>query len=842
LPEPFSNILILDFSEAVSGPYCTKLLGAFGAEVIKIEKPPAEDSCRQSDYREGRLNGLDISAAYLYLNTNKKSVSINLKDKSGLCQFLKLVEQVDVLVENHPPGTMKRLGLNFERLSATNRRLIMASISDFGQTGPYRHFKGGRLVHNALSGHAHLCGDPEREPLAMAGEQPAYQAGLQAFIGIVSALCMRLQTGKGQYIDISIHECMTSIHQFSINSFIYSGRQLRRTGNRSFFSHPSTVYPSKDGSISITVTSEDHYRSLLRMMQMEEMLEDDRFKSTYDCLLNADAFDDKVKPWFRLQTSLEIVEQCQLWRIPAASLNDIQSLLKDPQLKARHFWQLLDHPKAGAFPYASFPFRLSATPLTLKRAPLPGEHNAEILLDSLKIAERKTGAGKSGAVVAKEIGISIDESTIADKTAPAAINIQVLPLQGIRVLDLTHVWSGPLAARILADLGAEVITVQSRKTISTRIPRPDLVEAMGIYPDNQAGTSPWKRSALAIDLGRNKKSMTLELNTPQGKNLFVQLVKKSDVVIENFSPRVMSNFGLDYRTLAAHHPPLIMCSMPGYGLSGPNSNYVSFGPNLELVSGLASLMGYDKDDVYLSGSSYPDPAAAMHAASAILAALYHRHNTGTGQLIDLAQSESTTCLIGEIILEFAMKGRLTRPGGNRHAYFAPCGCYPTRNRDEWVMIEVKKEEEWQALASILSQSFEIDTARFLTHADRMMRHDELDEIIRAWTADKNHRDAMKTLQQAGVPAGAVLNAAELVADPQLQHRKFYWTIDHPEVGFKRYCGQPIHMSAVPDWPKNPAPCLGEQNFEILNSLLGYSEADIRRFEENGIIGTEPMDD
>ena len=416
----------------------------------------------------------------------------------------------------------------------------------------------------------------------------------------------------------------------------------------------------------------------------------------------------------------------------------------------------------------------------------------------------------------------------------------MLPLEGIRVLDLTRVWSGPLASRVLADLGAEVISILGRITMPKINYTPEVAKILGVFPDNEPGEKPWNRSSVNNELGRNKLGITLELNTPEGLDLFKQLVKKSDVVLENFSPRVMPNFGLEYNLLKELNPAIIMCSMPGYGSYGPFRNYVSYGTNLDPASGLASLMGYPGDRAHMSGNAYPDPAAGLHAAGAILTALFHRLQTGEGQNIDLAQSESATCLLGEAVLGYALNHKIPQPNGNRHPALAPQGCYRTRGDDQWVVIAVGSDEEWVSLKGAMGNPPELEADRFKDLRQRYQNQDELDEWIQAWTSEYTHQEVMTLLQNRGVPAGAVWNAEELLADPQLNERGFFWEIDHPEVGVRKYCGSPLHLSDVPQWPHNPAPCLGEHNAYVLKKVLGLSDEQIQKLEETGVIGTEPI--
>lgn len=414
-------------------------------------------------------------------------------------------------------------------------------------------------------------------------------------------------------------------------------------------------------------------------------------------------------------------------------------------------------------------------------------------------------------------------------------------LTGIRILDLTRVWSGPLAGRILADLGAEVIHIIGRSTVSGAEIPPEDARILGIFPENDPGERPWNRRSQDNDFNRNKLGMTLELNTPEGIAIFKRLVRISDVVLENFSPRVMPNFGLDYPVLKEINPGIILCSMPGFGLTGPFRDYVSYGTNLDPFSGLASLMGYPGESAHMSGNAYPDPAAALHATGAILTALFHKQQTGQGQHIDLSQAESAVCLIGEAVLGYALNGKIPARTGNRHPVFAPHGCYRCKGEDRWVAIAVSTEEEWQALCRVLGQPDWMKDERFSDPINRRNNQDELDELIGAWTGHHTHYEAMHILQEAGVPAGAVLDAAELLNDEQLRARGFFQEINHPECGSRKYCGLPIKISGTPEPSKKPAPCLGEHNQYILGELLGLSKEEITQLEEKDIIGTRPID-
>lgn len=393
------GLVVLDVSENISGPYCAKLLGSFGAEVIKIERPGGGDPSREAGPFLNDSPHPERSAPFLYLNTNKKSITLDLGSPTGEDLFKQLIAGADVLVETFRPGQMSGWGLGYETLERINAKLIMASITPFGQTGPYRNYKGGRLVNNALAGYTFINGDPKREPLTGGGEQPAYQGGLNAYVGVMAALLIRQRTGKGQHIDVAIHECMSTIHQFNVNRYVYSKKIQNRVGNRYMYSHPITIYPCRDGLVSIAPSSDEQGENLLLMMEMSHLLEDPRFQTAFHRLANAEAFDAEVRPWFLERNSKEIVEMCQEWRVPAAYVNNVADILNDPQYKARAFWQQIDHPETGPQPYASAPFQMSKTPAQPQRAPLLGEHNQAIYGTRLGMTRKEMDQLKSAGVI-----------------------------------------------------------------------------------------------------------------------------------------------------------------------------------------------------------------------------------------------------------------------------------------------------------------------------------------------------------------------------------------------------------------------------------------------------------
>jgi crotonobetainyl-CoA:carnitine CoA-transferase CaiB-like acyl-CoA transferase len=414
------------------------------------------------------------------------------------------------------------------------------------------------------------------------------------------------------------------------------------------------------------------------------------------------------------------------------------------------------------------------------------------------------------------------------------------PLDGIRVLDLSRVWAGPHCTRILADLGAEVIHISGRRLVGRREVTRETAKVLGTFPDNAPGERHWNRNVLNNDMGRNKLDITLELNTERGVELFKRLVKISDIVIENYSPRVMPNLGINYPVLKAINPTIIYCSMPGYGPKGPFQHFVSYGTTIDPHSGLASRMGYPGEEPHMSGNAYPDPASGMFATGAIMTALFSRHRTGKGQYISLAQAESGAALTGEASLGYQLSGEVPPRIGNGHIRKVPHGAYPSKGDDKWIAISVGSDEQWTDFQDAIGNPDWAADERFSTLEGRLKYRADLDGHMADWTRDRNAYDVMRLLQHAGIAAGVVVNAEELMNDAHLNERGFYWKFEHPEAGVQTHAGQPIRLSRTPARHYRPAPTLGQHHPYVLGELLGLSDDEITELEEIGIIGYTPL--
>ena len=413
------------------------------------------------------------------------------------------------------------------------------------------------------------------------------------------------------------------------------------------------------------------------------------------------------------------------------------------------------------------------------------------------------------------------------------------PLKNYRVLDLSRIWAGPYCTKLMADMGAEIIKMESLSVYDSH--RGPINPARGIaaYPDGEPGDEPWNRNGWFNCLHLSKYGITLELTSETGRNVFDQLVSISDVVIENFRQGSLERLGYSYETLRRLRPDLIYVSMPAFGNSGPWQKYLAYGIGQEQLSGMAHMTGYRGEGPMKSGINHGDPITGSHAAGVLLAALRYRKRTGKGMYIDVSQQESAVSLIGADVLTYQLTGEEPQRRGNRSPYFAPHNSYRCAGEDRWVAIAVTNDEEWRQLAQLVGGSELSADPRFATLAGRLENEDQLDDLISGWTVDKKAYDLCHLLQREGVPASPVMGGPDLLADPHYAARGTFVRVNHEQVGEKTYPGIPWKMSATPGKARWASPTLGQHNRQIYGELLAMPTDDITALEEQGIIGTIP---
>jgi benzylsuccinate CoA-transferase BbsF subunit len=404
-------------------------------------------------------------------------------------------------------------------------------------------------------------------------------------------------------------------------------------------------------------------------------------------------------------------------------------------------------------------------------------------------------------------------------------------LRGIRVIEMTTAVAGPVACHVLGDMGAEVIKIEEPRTHrTTRLP-----------PRPGAPDRPYNRLTNFNELNRSKRHIALDVARPAGREVLLRLARVSDVLVENFSPRVMGNLGLDYEELRAVNPGIVMVSMPAFGKSGPYATRGSYGPGVDAMSGLSHLTGYSDRGPGKPGNFFCDQNAGLHAAFCTLAALRHRRRTGEGQHIEMAMLEGELQSLAPALMDALLNGRSQRRTGNRHAWRAPQGVYRCAGEDEWVALSVASDEEWRALCAAMGRA-DLDSDGELASAEgRSARHDEIDAVIGAWTAGLTKREVEARLQASGVSAGAALNTAELFEDPELRHRGSFAWVDHPESGAFPHTRTAWRSRSGNEGVSGPAPLFGEATDYVLRELLGMAEDEVGALLDANVVSREPVE-
>ena len=399
------------------------------------------------------------------------------------------------------------------------------------------------------------------------------------------------------------------------------------------------------------------------------------------------------------------------------------------------------------------------------------------------------------------------------------------PLDGIRVVDFCWAWAGPYGALQLAHLGADVIRIESAKRLCpSRLIPP--------WPDNESGVN---RAGYFNQYNQGKRSLTLDLKAPEAIDIAKTLVSKSDIVMNNFASGVMEKLGVGYDVLRRIKPDIIMVSLPGYGTSGPEKDFVSYGPPQVAQSGLSALTGYVGGPPMMAGFSYGDPNGGVHATFAVMSALLHREKTGQGQYIDLSQWEAAIMLLPEAVMDYSMNGTQPERMGNRDPHMAPHGVFRSKGDDRWVSLSVRDETEWQRLCEVMGQPELGSDARFATLTARKENEAALEEIVTAWTQEISAAEATQNLQQVGIPAYPSLDAIDMVNSPHVGARDYFVELEHPEVGTRRHMGIPWTMSRTPCEVRRPAPCLGQDTDAVLAEIVGLSQDEIATLREKDIL-------
>jgi crotonobetainyl-CoA:carnitine CoA-transferase CaiB-like acyl-CoA transferase len=786
-------IRVLDLTDG-SGAFFGRLMVGLGAEVIVIE-PPGGDPLRHA-----HPDGLP----FVHWRAGTRSVVLDLDDSRDRDRFRRLVPTADIVVETFMPGRLAALDLAWPQLREIRPELVLVSITPFGQTGPRASWRGTDLTAVAMGGMMTLCGDPDGPPLAPPREQAYHLASVHAAVGALAALRARRRSGRGQHVDVAMQEAVAATLEYGAIAFIHAGVVPRRQGSRHPYV-PHKLLHARDGLLAGGLGGNPRMWGNL-VAWMSEVgkaadLDDPRWQDEKVRLREREHVFEVIESFTRSFAKADFYHAAQQRRLPWASVDDARDVRDNPHFDARRFFvdvvsdgrAMRDVGFAFGFPKGRRPERLVV--------PALGEGNEAILAN---LAERIVAGRETGS---------------ASSTRGA--------LAGLRVLDLTWVLAGPYATRLLADHGADVIKVESRH-------RPDPTRfAASLFLSRHPVVHP-DRNGYFNNHNRSKRSLALNLNLKEAREILARLVRHSDVVIENFSPRVMAGWGLDYTGLCAIRPDIILVSMSGLGHTGPWRDYVTYADALAALSGLTAQAAFPGRDPVGTTFGLGDMMAGLHAALGTLAALEHRDATGEGQHVDLSQVEAVATHTGTSLLEVAA-GHVVGARGNRHHTMVPHGAFRCRGDDRWLAIAVATDDEWRALCTTMGCAELAADARFATAAGRKLHEDLVEEYVAGWTRDRDAHTAMGELQGKGIAAGVVADARDLVeGDPHLRARGYFERVAHPVVGEFLHEGVVPRLSDTPGRVWHAAPTLGQHTRAILADVLGLTDAEITRGEKEGL--------
>ena len=773
---PLDGLVVLDLAGSIPTAYCARLLALGGADVWNIEPAAGFPTRRLPPFCEGE------SALHGWLSVHKQSIVISAAN----ADWLALCAAADLVLTDGSP-----------RLPIPDG-LFTLDIRWFGADGPYAGFRGSDAAAFALAGMLRGIGPVEGPPILPSGYQAQINSGAVACIAALGHLLGRARGRRmPAHLEVSILEstlCFTEVA--AINAF--NDRHSERMGiNRYPPTYPLGIYRCHDGWLGITALTPGQWKTLCNMLGLDDLADRAEYQTALGRLADAPEIEPRIVAALAQVSAEAVFYEGQRRRVPLARVPTMAEMPLVDHFVSRRVFAPVVLANGTCLELPVMPCRLFTTP-TRRGGPVaaPGAHH-------VLPAARRRQAGSPGQ-----------------------------PLQGIRIIDLSMGWAGPLAARHLADLGADVIKVESCE-------RFDWWRSWEATPAWIADQGAEKAVSFNM-VNRNKRAITLDLEGPDGRSLLLELVKGADAVLENFSAGVLPQLDLSYDVLRAVNPRVILLSMPAFGTSGPWSAFRAYGSTVEHASGLPHLNGRPQDPPTMLHVAYGDAVGGINGAICLLMARCHQQRTGQGQFCDLSQVEGLLPFGIHGIAEQAVHRRPWQRQGNSREDQCPHGVYPCSGNDSWIVIQAEDEAMWQALRRVAAPLLD----GFGVLDDRLARRAGLEEALARWTRAHDAATLMLILQAAGVIAAQVSSAQDVMSDPHLAERGFWQFLDRAVVGIQPNPSAPWRTvkpdgSTCPETIRTPAPTLGEHNRAVLCGELGLGEGQYDALHARGIIGNTP---
>lgn len=781
---PLDGLRVVDTTNG-RGELCGRLLADLGADVILVEPPGGSDLRGRHPLGPGA-----VGLGFAWRNANKRGVVLDLADPSDRAAFDDLLAGADVWVESADPGT----GPDVAAVIAANPRLVVTSITGFGQTGPYAHHPANDDVLEAAGAAMFKAGVAHKPPLLPPTTMATDLTGVVAAVATTLALHQRDTTGRGQHLDIAVMTAAAAAADWSYANASYSaldGRVYNEVRAGGGFMYP--IFPCVDGYIRMVILAPRQWLALYEWMGRPEAFADEAFWSQVgNRIMNADVLNPQYEAFFADKKMLDICVEAQRRGIVATPLLTPAEVLVDPHLTAR-----------GTF---------------LDSEVLPGV-DARVPSGFFEVDGQRQGFRHRAPVLGEHQGAAFTGAPFATAESETSTATGETPLAGVRVLDFGIGGVGVEASRLLAEYGADVIKVETRTY-------PDFIRLVSLSDISPSFTSS----------SRSKRSLGLNVKTARGLDLVRQLIVDTDVVIENSATGTLAELGLGWEALSAINPRLVMVSSQLVGSHGPNAHWTGYGPTTQTYGGLLHLWDYDDDDPPATNQTiYPDHLAGRLCALAAVSGLLARRRSGIGSHSEIAQVEAVVNMLSEHLVRESLEAGSARPAGNRSPEHAPRGPYQCAGEQQWVVISVQTDRQWAGLVRALGSPGWATDPGLATAPGRLAAADTIDASLSAWTSERDRDDVAATLRAEGVPCEPMRNGNDLLDDPHLAHRGWTIQLDQPGVGPIGLEG-PAWLAPAMGGPVTfPAPLLGEHTREIAATVLGLSDIEIDELLAAGVL-------
>ncbi len=803
-----AGLVVLDASSHVAGRYAARLFADHGADVELLEGGSDHPVLGRHAYQSGEERGGE-SALFRHLNVGKFVTDRCGFDEANPADHPEIVAAAtlaDVVIVSNPT-------LADSIVDGGGGRPLVGLVTEFGRHGPYVDWHGSELVHQALSGSMFINGLVGRPPLYGYGMRTSYAAGSYLYVGVVAGLIARMRGAEAPpaMVEVTVHECAAAMEQNFSGQWNYN----RTLTFRDEMARPKGRVECSDGWV-VYFLRPDQWPTYCRLLDRLDLIGDPRFAAWSNLSVRWREAESELRTSGRHLSVADMVAGAAEHGLILAPLGEPDSQFDDPQLAARDYWQWVEWPEVGRQRALGPLYRMSRTPVAV---PSP-------------VVEREAGILGGSPWVHSATGLESIE----------ALPASAKPLLGVRVLDLTVAWAGPMAGRHLAMLGADVIKVEGPSRVDTWRGEVDSPSRTHLYPHGVPGDRPYDRSCWFNSQNHDKSTVVLDTKTPEGLALARRLGGEADIVLVNYTPGALDRMGLGYRDLVSTNPEVIVVEMPAFGTGGPQSSLKGLGPTMEAMAGLASLIGYPDSGPLGSGSAYLDPVGGLHGAAACLTALASKFKFGPGQHVEVAQREAAMHWAGEVFLAADRGAPAPVAVGNDRPNLAPHGAYPTRGLDEWIAIEAADDDTFGALCRLLGAPNLASDHRYGSAASRWRSRRELDADLSAQTARFDRHELASRLQAAGVRAAPVQHGGDLVADPHLNANGWFAPLDHGGVGRYSYPGLPYVIDGERLIHQRSSPTYGQHNHDIIVGTLGLSEAEYEDLVARGIVTDVPHSD